>query len=321
MLHITNGSAAASVIRAAGLSGTIVTWDDVLHEGPVPAALTLDELRPVRARFLADHGWTTFDAAERALAERDTALAGSVDEDEVVLWFEPDLYDQLQLLQILDWFAGQASAPARVTLIAPREYLGPMPPGRLASLFPARSPVTPAELDLARRAWAAFRSPHPTAVQEFLAGDLSALPFLAAALRRHLEEFPSARNGLSRSESQALEVLADGDRAVGDAFRLAHHEREDPVFLGDVVFASYLARLRGLVTFDDGTPVTPPAPDDRAYWRRRLHLTDLGRSVLAGDRDWLALGAPERWLGGVQLGGGRDTWRWDSARGELRQIG
>ena len=39
MLHITNGGSAASGLREAGIPGAIVAWNDVLHEGPVPAGL------------------------------------------------------------------------------------------------------------------------------------------------------------------------------------------------------------------------------------------------------------------------------------------
>ena len=107
MLHITNGDAAAGRMAEAGIPGDIVPWRDVLHEGPVPAGLGLDELRPVRARFLADCGWAPYEQALADLGTRDVALASFREHDETVLWFEPDLYDQLQLLQVLDWFAGQ----------------------------------------------------------------------------------------------------------------------------------------------------------------------------------------------------------------------
>ena len=41
LLHVTNGSAVISAMREAGIDGTIVPWDDVLHEGPVPAGLNI----------------------------------------------------------------------------------------------------------------------------------------------------------------------------------------------------------------------------------------------------------------------------------------
>src|SRR4051812_6652016 len=100
MLHVTNGDSAVGAIRASGARGEILPWRDILHEGPVPARLDDAELRDVRARFLAGAGSTDAAAAEADMARRDEAIATA--SGEIVLWFESDLYDQLQLLQVLD---------------------------------------------------------------------------------------------------------------------------------------------------------------------------------------------------------------------------
>jgi len=75
VLHLTNGSSLTSPIRAAGILGAILPWDDVLHEGPVRAGLNVAAMRETRAEFLASCG---LDAEEsnRALAEIG-ACAGS----------------------------------------------------------------------------------------------------------------------------------------------------------------------------------------------------------------------------------------------------
>src|ERR1039458_2770051 len=51
MLHITNGSSVA--LDRSGIGGEIVFWVDVLHEGPVPAGLELEELSRIRAARLS----------------------------------------------------------------------------------------------------------------------------------------------------------------------------------------------------------------------------------------------------------------------------
>jgi hypothetical protein len=71
MLHVTNGDSAAEKIRSAGIPGSVLPWRDVLHEGPVPCGLSLDELRTVRARLIADVVWATFEDALRGFAQRD----------------------------------------------------------------------------------------------------------------------------------------------------------------------------------------------------------------------------------------------------------
>src|SRR5215208_2259122 len=107
MLHITNGDSAACGIRETGFPGEILSWMDVLHEGPVPQNLDLGQLRTVRAEFIASCGLASLDEALSLLARRDKVLVESLSQEEVVLWFEHDLYDQLQLIQFLNWFAHQ----------------------------------------------------------------------------------------------------------------------------------------------------------------------------------------------------------------------
>jgi hypothetical protein len=295
----------------------------VLHEGPVPANLAHDELRVVRARFIATCGWTTFDGAFDQFSRRDRILAESLQHDEVVLWFEHDLYDQLQLIQLLDWFGQQNLAPTKLSLICAAEYLGSSAVERLCERFPQRQPVSDTQIDLARTAWSAFRSPDGTRITDFLQHDASALPFLAAALGRHLQQFPSNQNGLSRSERQALEVIATGMSTLGEVYRASHHEREDAIFLGDTVFCLYMERLSDqpgpLVVREDGQVFKAPRDHENSthFWQSKVKLTELGRAILDGKADQVKANGIDRWLGGVHLSGAEARYRWNEAARRL----
>jgi hypothetical protein len=295
-LHITNGDHAVAVLRAAGMHGEIVPWRDVLHEGPVRSDLPLEALSKLRARFIAEAGWAKLGEAEAMFAARDASLRGAARAAEVVLWFEHDLYDQLQLIQVLAWFA--VHPHPRVSLVCEAEYLGRMTPARARELFGERRKLVRRDFHVALAAWAAFGSRDPFALQ---AGDFRApnLRFLPAALRRLLEEYPWTHDGLSRIERQALFALEDGPQPFDRVFE-RNAAQEDPIFLGDTVLEWHLKRLRhdALVEGDD-------------TWS----ITSRGRDVLRGRLDgWAAPRAP-RWIGGVEL---RDGWpRWDAASGRL----
>jgi hypothetical protein len=282
VLHITNGQSAASVIRAARLPGDVLCWDDVLHEGPVPEDVSFNQLRAIRARFIADCGWATFEDALQAFAERNRALERSLQHDEVVLWFEHDLYDQLQLIQLLDWYATCEIGSTRLSLVCDAEYLGPSPASRIAERFPGRRAVTESDFDLARAAWRAFRSTNPREIERVIGGDTRALPFLAAALHRHLEEYPSTENGLSRTERQALDALVAAPMAFRDLNVAAHQRREDPVYMGDTSFALHLAAMSNvphpLLLTTQGAHAGPPATLVESAIE--FHITDTGRRVL-----------------------------------------
>ena len=324
MLHLTNGDSTVYGLDEAGVEGQILPWRDVLHEGPVPADLSEDELDEVRARFLAGPRTGGYETVRASFREREVALTGALDGDEIVLWFEHDLYDQLQLIQILSWFAARPAFSARLSMICIDAYpgverffgLGQLDGAQLAALFPDRRPVTATQIELGERAWGAFRAPEPTAIQELIRGDTSALPFLGRALRRHLEQFPSVTSGLSRSESQILEVAAAGVRRLDHLFRGTQDMEEAP-FLGDSTLWEYVADLASgpnpLLRTADGAPVGDPSTPEE--WARQVDLTDAGHDVRRREADWIALrGGIDRWLGGVHLRGERAAWRWDAEK-------
>jgi hypothetical protein len=115
-LHVTNGESAGHTLQQTGLGGAVLPWQDVLHEGPVPAGSRQALLR-TRAAFLSACGWGSSQAILSSLERRDGRLLQALrDRQQVVLWFEHDLYDQLQLLDILA-LASAADRPPELIVI------------------------------------------------------------------------------------------------------------------------------------------------------------------------------------------------------------
>jgi len=319
-LNITNGDSAVGSLNDAGIEGKIIAWRDVLHEGPVDSSLPLEELSKQRARFIAGNNWAEFSHVSGDFVERDRMIQHLDYFEEVALWFEDDLYDQLQLIQLLDFFSNGTAQSKRLSLIVVDGYIPPLTAEELRQLDAERPAVTPEQLALARRAWSDFGSNDPTRIERLLQESTSALPYLARALTRHLEEFPSTVNGLSRSEREALTAIEEGHVTPVAAFMEVARKQES-IFLGDLVFFSYLERLSGrdnpLVTWRDGTPVVAPTPaESRDFVKGELTLTPLGRDVLAGKRDWQNINTDSRWLGGVEIAA-PSQWRWNP---ESRQL-
>ena len=319
MLHVTNGGAAVAVLQHAAIEGEALSWDDVLHEGPVRGDLTPAERRAERAAFIAGAGWASDAAsAEAAFTARDNRLAAAVREGEpVALWFEHDLYDQWQLVEVLTHVAAIAGADADVELVLTSDYIGEFRPGAVYAAWDARTRCAALHLDTAWRAWRALTGSDPRAINALRDEPTGALPHLHAALTRHAEEFPDVSTGLSRTERQLLEALDPGARPLRELFVATHHARETSTFLGDTVFLSVVARLARAATplvRAAAAPAATGAPGaalPRDSWARALALTDAGRAALAGTLDHARTNRVSRWLGGVALGGDAPDWRWD----------
>ncbi len=273
-LHVTDGESVANTLRRTSLGGAVLAWQDALHEGPI-ACVPAPEFRELRAGFLAECGWGSARAIAEEMRRRDELLAHALTAAHpVVLWFEHDLYDQLQLLQILA--AIPVDTAGSVELIQSEEHLGPLDAPELEALWPSRVPVTPATIELGHRAWRAVCS---TEIETVLAEDTRAVPRLAPALRRLLEE----RAPLGRTDRQLLEALADGP-ATPPELLAANQAREEAVFLGDTWCFLHLHELaeRGFVEPVAGgpLPLPPPRSDRPAFAAVRLRLTPAGRALV-----------------------------------------
>jgi hypothetical protein len=99
-LHITNGDCAAGTLRSF-LGDRVLITCDVLHDGPAPL-VDGDAWHETRARFLADGFQASYDDTRAGLARFDRTLADAAPDDEIVLWFEHDLFDQLLLIRTPD---------------------------------------------------------------------------------------------------------------------------------------------------------------------------------------------------------------------------
>ena len=314
ILNITNGDSAVAIMQQANIPGAFLPWRDVLHEGPVPAGLSLKELSEVRAKFITDRGWGTPENIKRAFVDRDNTLLSFEKYEKIMLWFEHDLYDQLQLLQVLDWFAQNRTIETTLSIICVDRYLGTLTPKEMVTLFRYEEPVTERHFELSSRAWSAFRSDSPQKWCDLLISDTTALPFLEGAIIRTIEEYPNCANGLSRTAHQALSIISEGEKRPGRVFG-EYQKSEERKFLGDSSFWSilheFLDSSPALLKLPEGKTLTLPTSPDQ-----ELTITPAGKDVLSGDRNWLDIVEIDRWIGGVHLTPD-NVWCRDSGSGTI----
>lgn len=313
ILNITNGDCAVAALTRAGQPGDWLPWRDILHEGPVPAGLDFTALSVLRARFISERGWAPLEPVQADFEARDARLAQGGEYDRIRLWFEHDLYDQLQLLQILDWLADHPPSTP-VTLLSLDDYLGMASPELIERYVAAEQPVSDAQRQLAQTAWAAFRADTPEPWAGLLERDTQALPFLEGAVRRLLEEYPQPHTGLSRTAYHALSLIGQGEESFSTLFSEVQNT-EERRFMGDLGFRwllhSLCAGVEPLLETDSALPAWQIDPT------QRFSLTVKGRAVLAGQASAGDLMVRDRWIGGVHLRPDR-FWEWDAALGRLQ---
>ncbi|MBF0193396.1 MAG: DUF1835 domain-containing protein [Magnetococcales bacterium] len=315
ILHVTNGDSTVELFLQACIEGKYLAWRDVLHEGATPSGLDLHALSNVRADYIAQCGWSDVESARKSFKERDLVISEWRKYDAVYLWFEHDLYDQLQLIQILDIFAKEPQKPNNLFLIQHNDYLGMQTPATISTLKNNKKPVTNIQLQLATKSWEAFRSNNPTVWWKLLGEDTTALPWLKMTITRHLEQFPFVKNGLNRTENIILSILIKGSIKPGQLFH-EYQLLDEPRYMGDASFWIYLKELcsgdRPLIALLDGSNFKPPSnyPPDEKFKKQKLYLTEFGQQVLYNKADWVNYRGVDKWLGGCKLTTEKH-WRWD----------
>jgi hypothetical protein len=311
MLHVTNGDAASDLLRESGVDGEVLPWRDALHDGPLPA-VDGDALRRCRAAFIAARGEADAATIESDLHVRDEQLADAA-RGPVVLWFEADLHDQLQILQIVAQLDAAGAAPDEVSIVCIDRHpalvrfpgLAELAPADVAALFADRRPIDPTAWRSALATWDAVRAPEPGDLQAAAATiDRDAWPFLGDALVRWLHEYPGIDDGLSLTQRRILAGIADGVHDPLRLFRRVNAQEPRP-FLGDHGYAAALTVLADaevpLLHYVGGSRRARPGA-------QTLSLTPAGRAALAGAHDHVLASGIDRWLGGVHLTGAPD-WR------------
>lgn len=308
MLHITNGDSAATSLRAIGLDGEVLPWRDPMHHGPFCHTGELSACSRLRSRYLTGQ--------DDAFQERDAHVLAGGKHEEIVLWFEHDLLDQLQLLQLLDVFGRAVHRPRRISLIAigrfpgiePFRGLGQLNARQLASLYPQRQAVEERHFARGRRVWAQFVAKDPTAlVQSAFDGD-ETLAFLQAALQRHLQEFPWRHDGLTRSERQLLRLIQQGVTRPQQLF-VDNMALEQALYIGDL----YTFRCLDELASEPSPLIAWQGDRHKDLAGCRVSLTAAGAAVLAGEAPPATQRRRDQWLGGVHLLTGENEWFWDEA--------
>ncbi len=298
IVHLCNGESTADALSLADLPGEIRVWPDALDQGPLLPVTDAEHAR-VRGAYWASRGLG--DQAAQ-LTTWDASADEAAGAEELILWFEHDLFDQLALIRLLARLA-RRGLPPTLTIVSIDRHpevpnfmgFGQLASAQLAELWPRRAPLSRDAVDEAIATWIAVTAPDPRALP-FLARRVKALPFLGGAIERHLEEFPDPTSGMSRTERQVLAAIARGEG--GSAALIAASHASDPRYpLTDTYLRSTLHGLAAAGLIEGEAAAT---------------ITARGRQALAGALDRVAEGGIDTWRGGVHLAGHGPAWRWDS---------
>lgn len=313
-LHILNGDATAEAFAQSNIvrptdSSDVLIWREALSEGPVKADGSPDEFWNARRAWLAVYaGEPAATGYEQQVVRELEKLANPAEYDEIYLWFEHDLFCQINLVFLLAQLADRPRGATKIKQVSvdsvPDEPffkgMGQLTGAQLATLYLQAEELTEHELAVAGRVWRAYAEPEPLAVQKLLDADFGRLRFLKNALILHLQRFPFTSNHLNLIEHLLTAILMEGP--LPEARLIGRYLQQDRVYgITDLSVAEYIRQLNGKLW---------------AYTDEGVSLTESGADVIAGRRQ---LNPVERWLGGFYQTAD-SPYRWDSELEKLIQL-
>ncbi|MBP1841181.1 DUF1835 domain-containing protein [Formosa algae] len=210
-LHITNGSSLTTYLNELEFEGDILTWHEMLCEGPTIEDINSSKFIQVRQQFLQEFYDIEADIikVKQDLDKLDCAECYN----EIILWFEYDLFCHINLIAVISLLVQKKIklpvflvCSGRVHGVKDLKGLSELSSSQLTDHYEARVRLTADDIDLARTLWQLYNGKDHNLLKPYIVKH-SSFDYLSNCLKAHLQRFPNSLNGLSELELNILKII------------------------------------------------------------------------------------------------------------------
>lgn len=215
ILHITNGNSLTEYLRELDFKDDILTWQEMLCEGPTIASIASDEFFKIRSQFLKEHYDIEVDNEE---LQAELSKLDKVDKyDEIHLWFEYDLFCHINLLGVINLLHQKEITKPLYLICSGRvegeknlKGLGELSPEQLLDHYNNRVLLTHNDKELAVALWRTYCGKDHNILKPYII-TVSSFKYMSNCLKAHLKRFPHQKSGLSVLEDNILRIVRDNE--------------------------------------------------------------------------------------------------------------
>jgi hypothetical protein len=289
-LHITNGDNFTQKLQSLNVKGDIITWREMLCEGKTETNVGSESFWKTRFDFLhKNYNVSKSWFVEKTLKEY-RSLCNHKQQDQIILWFEYDLFCQINLLAVISWLKTHRRH-AEISLICSgneddtgRLYgLSELSDEQLMTRYRNRTILTQDDIEYADYVWQLYCSDNPIRLENLTDFENYQFDYLSEALVAHLKRFPSIKNGLNELENRLLELSVLDKPKTKKALLGSMLKNQGRYGFGDSQYERILGSLKPL--FSSFNPVK---------------LTKKGKEILDGQTSYYShIRDNESYLGGA----------------------
>ncbi|MFB9052212.1 DUF1835 domain-containing protein [Formosa undariae] len=210
-LHITNGSVLTKYLVELEFKGEILTWEEMLCEGPTIEHINSDKFLDIRIDFLKEFYDIEVDLDK---VRKDISILDNIDKyTEIILWFEYDLFCHINLIGVINLLLQKKInlplflvCSGRIHGVNELKGLAELSSAQLTDHYDARLRLTTDDKDLARTIWQLYNGKDHNLIKPYIIKH-SSFEYLSNCLKAHLQRFPNSENGLSELELNILRIV------------------------------------------------------------------------------------------------------------------
>jgi len=215
-LHIINGDSLAQQMKELDLAGEIIIWRELLCEGPTKKEINADFFKERKKYLLKTYNISSENYEERFVSEikRLKSLKGY---DNVVLWFEFDLFCHLNMLAAINLLADKNSSTP-ISLVCSKKLQGekelqPLSQLNLKELknhYQNRIQLNTEDIETAILIWELYCGNNPLKLKPQIKVNTN-FEYLSSCIRAHVERFPNSISGINSLEKNVLRLIESHD--------------------------------------------------------------------------------------------------------------
>ncbi len=252
-LHITNGDNFTQRLHDLKLKGDIITWREMLCEGKTETNVGSETFWKTRFEFLhKNYNVSKSWFIEKTLKEY-RSLCNHKQQDEIILWFEYDLFCQINMLAVISWLKSHRRH-ARITLACSGDQesgkgmlgLSELSEPQIRKLFDNRVELSQDDIEYADYVWQLYCSDNPIRLENLTDFENYKFNYLEKSIEAHLKRFPTIRNGLNELENRVLNLVAEQKPSSKKALMSSLLANQGWYGFGDSQYQRILTNLKPL---------------------------------------------------------------------------
>ncbi|MGB5238003.1 MAG: DUF1835 domain-containing protein, partial [Flavobacteriaceae bacterium] len=210
--------------------------------------------------------------------------------DQIILWFEYDLFCQINMLAVLSWLKTHRRY-AQISLVCSGDEdgsekffgLNELSDEQLIRLYDNRVHLSQNDIEYADYVWQLYCSDNPIRLENLIDYENYQFKYLSDAIKTHLKRFPTITNGLNEVENNILKISRDQKPKSKTALMGNIIQNQGFYGFGDTQYERIISNLRPL--FSSFNPV---------------RLSKKGKEILDGQTSYYSqIKDEEAYLGGA----------------------